>query len=311
MFDHFAWSVLVTPVLVLLGAWLLADRLRPDLSLRVFSGAAVVAAGASAVNLIVFAIKALAELPVVAQLGGWSPEVMIADTTHVPWVSWFSLVWSIGIVVAVPAAWLRRRRALRAVRSEVDWLEPDGDVVTLKDERVDAFALPGAPGRSGRIVVTTGILDVLDGRQSSAVIAHERAHLEGDHHRLLWWTRLAAIAHPALWPVARKMAYVVERAADEAAAAELGGDRRDVARAIAVAALAASRLGGQRRPRHTLAALGAAPGVVPRRVSALMAPGPGRRWLALIPVVLAAGTVFWTSECVYDLGELLALAMIR
>ncbi|MFD4676014.1 M48 family metalloprotease [Lentzea sp. NPDC058450] len=310
MFDHFAWSVLVTPVLVVVGTWLLADRLRPDLALRVFAGAAAVAAAASTVNVVVFGLKALAEVPAIAQAGGWSYEVVVADTAHVPWVSWLSLIWSCVVVVAVAIACVRRRAALRAVRSEVDWLEPRGDVVTVHDDRIEAFALPGASGRRGRIVVTTGILDVLGEQRSKAVIAHERAHLEGDHAWLSWVTRLAAIAHPVLWPVARKLAYVVERAADEAAAAELGGDRRDIARTIAVAALAASRTGSRPRPHHALGVLGTA-GAVPLRVSALMVPGERRRWPALLPVLVAAGTVFWTGECLYDLHELLVLASVR
>ncbi|MFD4636960.1 M48 family metalloprotease [Lentzea sp. NPDC058436] len=311
MFDHFAWSVLVTPALVLVGTWLLADRLRPDVALRVFVGAAGVAAAAGTVNVVAFGVKALAEVPAIARVGGWSHEIVVADTAHVPWVSWLSFAWSFVIVAGVAAAWVRRRSALRAIRSEVDWLEPHGDVVTVDDERVDAFALPGESGRSGRIVVTTGILDVLDERQTAAVIAHERAHLDGDHAWLLWVSRLAAIAHPVLWPVARKMAYVAERAADEAAADELGGDRRDVAKAIAVAALAASHLGSGRRAQYALAALGDAPGVVPLRVTALMAPGARRRWPGLVPMLIAAGTVFWTGECVYDLYELLVLATVR
>jgi Zn-dependent protease with chaperone function len=65
--------------------------------------------------------------------------------------------------------------------------------VTVADERIEAFALPGAPGR---IVLTTGMLDILDERQRAAVIAHERAHLAGAHHRLVWFARLAATANP-------------------------------------------------------------------------------------------------------------------
>ncbi|GLZ42194.1 M48 family metalloprotease [Actinokineospora sp. NBRC 105648] len=307
MFDHFAWSVLATPVLVLLGAWLFADRLRPDLAARVFAWSAVVAACASTVNLVVFGLKALAELPAVAALGDWSAAVVVADTAHVPWVSWVSAVWACAAVLVVAVRWTRRRRLVRAARAEVDWLEPDGDVVTVDDERIEAFALPGRPGR---VVVTTGMLDVLDADQRATVIAHERAHLAGEHHRLVWLSRHAATAHPVLWPVARKVAFLVERAADEAAARELG-DRRRVARAIGVAALAATRSGRGALGRGLPAALGSAPGAVPRRVSALMAPIGGLRWPGLIPVALAVGTVVWTGECVYDLHELLSLASAR
>ncbi|MFE2752279.1 M48 family metalloprotease [Actinosynnema sp. NPDC059335] len=308
MFDHFAWSVLATPLLVLLGTASLADRVRPGLAVRVFAWTAVVAAGAGAVTLLSFALKALAELPVVAAWGHWSADEVVADTAHVRWVPWVSLAWTCAIVAVVAVARARRRRAVEAVRGEVRWLDRHEGVVVVDDARADAFALPAAKGEPGRIVVTTGMLGALDGPQRAAVFAHERAHLAGGHHRLVWLARLAAAIHPVLWPVARKVAYLAERAADEAAAAELG-DRRAVARALGHAALATS--GHGRRPHGLLAASGSTPGAVPRRVSALIAPDLRRRWPAVLPVLLAAGTVGWTGECVYDLVELLHLASLR
>ncbi|XVS62189.1 M48 family metalloprotease [Actinosynnema sp. CA-299493] len=305
MFDHFAWSVLATPLLVLLGTVWLAERVRADVALRVFGWTAVVAAGASSVTLVAFALKALAELPVVAGWGHWSPERVIADTAHVPWVSWVSLAWTCTTAVVVAIARSRRGRVLRAVRDEVSWWDRDGAVVVFDDTRVDAFAVPGERGGPGRIVVTTGMLDVLDEPGRAAVFAHERAHLTGGHHRLVWLARLAAMVHPVLWPVAGKVAYLAERAADEAAAAVLG-DRRAAAKALGHAALAVSRAG--RRSHGLPAASGSSPGAVPRRVSALIAPGLRRRWPVVLPVLLAAATVGWTGECVYDLFELLDLA---
>ncbi|WNV86963.1 M56 family metallopeptidase [Umezawaea sp. Da 62-37] len=301
MFDHFAWSVLATPLLVVLGAHLMIDRLRPEAALRVFAWSAAVAAAASTVTLLLFAVKALVEVPAIAALGGLSAEAVVADTAHVPWVSWVSLAWVVLAAPMVAWRWHGRRAAVRAARGAVEGLESRGDLVTVADDRVAAFALPGLPRR---IVVTTGMLEVLDERQRGALIAHERAHLAGDHHRLVWITRLAATAHPALWPVARQVAYLVERVADESAAAELG-DRRHVARAIGVAALAAK---ADRGPLGTLMALGPAPGTVPRRVSALMAPRPRLNWPAVLLVLLAVGTVVWTGECARDFQELLELA---
>ncbi|PRY45089.1 M56 family metallopeptidase [Umezawaea tangerina] len=301
MFDHFAWSVLATPLLVVLGAHLLADRLRPEPALRVVAWSAVVAAAASTVTLLLFAVKALVEVPAVAALGGWSAETVAADTAGVPWVSWFSLAWVPPAALMAAWRWRGRRAALREARSAVDRLEPRGDLVTVADDRVAAFALPGLPRR---IVVTTGMLSVLDERQRGALIAHERAHLHGGHHRLVWLTRLAATVQPLLWPVAHQVAYLVERVADESAAAEVG-DRRHVARAIGVAALAAK---ADRGPLGALMALGSSPGTVPRRVSALMAPRRRLGWPGVLLVLLAVATVVWTAEGARDLQELLELA---
>ncbi|RLK53916.1 M56 family metallopeptidase [Actinokineospora cianjurensis] len=299
VFDHFAWSVVATPLLVLVVSWLLVDRLRPDLAARVFAASAIAAAAASVVNLTAFALKALAELPVVADWGGWSYQRVVDDTAHVPWVSWLSLGWLVVVVVLAARLWMRRRHEMRAVSG--DWT--DGDVVVIEDPRVDAFAVPGRPGR---IVITTGLSELLDDRQFRAVVAHERAHLDGGHHRLVWWARLAAVAHPLLRPVAKQVEYLVERAADEAAATAIG-DREQVGRAIGHAALAAAGSRAE-RPAGSLMALGAAPGIVPRRVAALFAPGRGGRWSGVLLPLLAIGTVVWTGECVYDLFELLSLA---
>nr|WP_052477911.1 M56 family metallopeptidase [Kibdelosporangium sp. MJ126-NF4] len=304
MFDHFVVSVVAAPLIVLLAMWLLADRVRPDLAARAFAWSAIVAAVSSALNLLSFALKALAEIPAVAGVGEWSYQVVLDDTAHVPWVSWVSFAWTVYIVVAVIWQTRRHSRAMRSAYREAAGLDADDDVVIIPDRRVDAFALPGDPGR---IVVTRGMRDALDEVQYRAVIAHERAHLAHNHQRLVWLARLAAVIHPALILVARKVEFLVERAADESAARELG-DRGGVARAIGLAALAASaRPAAVSRP-GPLTAVSAAPGVVPGRVKALLRPGQVRRWQILVPAALALGTLIWTGECIYDLFELLALA---
>ncbi|MEV4084375.1 hypothetical protein AB0J43_29340, partial [Nonomuraea fuscirosea] len=81
-------------------------------------------------------------------------------------------------------------------------------------------------------------------------------------------------------------------------------------RAIGTAALAAhgrpspgaGRFASFARPRR--------PGAIPRRVAALLAHqnAGGRAWPAAIPAVLAASSLIWTGEALYDLVELLVLA---
>ncbi|ONI77954.1 hypothetical protein ALI144C_31645 [Actinosynnema sp. ALI-1.44] len=304
MFDHFVVSVVAAPLVVLLAVWLLADRLRPDLAARAFAWSAIVAAVSSALNLLSFALKALAEIPAIARAGDWSYQVVLDDTAHVPWVSWFSFAWTVFIVAAVIWQVLRHSRAMRSAYREAELLGAGGEVVIVPDQRVDAFALPGKPGR---IVVTRGMRDALDETQYAAVIAHERAHLAHNHQRLVWLASLAAVIHPALIPVARKVKFLVERAADEHAARELG-DRGKVAKAIGLAALAASARPAVVNGVGPLTAVSAAPGVMPGRVRALLGPGQVRRWQIVVPAALALGTLIWTGECVYDLFELLALA---
>lgn len=301
MFDHFVWSVLVVPMLVTVAGHVLSGRLRPDLGVRVFAWATCGAGMSAAATLLSFAVKAISELSVVARLGGWSRETVIADTAHVPWVSWLSLLWCIAAAVMVTTVVRRRRRALLAVERLNADLPAVGQIVVVHDDSVDAFALPVG---AGRVVVTTGMRDALDADQFDAVIAHERCHLTERHHHLLWLTRVGAAIHPAMASMVRRVEYLAERSADEAAAGLLG-DRRRVAAALGLAALRARGT----RPRLAGAMhIGARPGHVPRRVTALLADAVRLRCLVLVPIVLAASTIVWTGECVYDLQELLRLA---
>ncbi|MCD0449780.1 M56 family metallopeptidase [Actinocorallia sp. API 0066] len=307
MFDHFAYSVLAVPVLVLCGTWVLTDRLQPVVAARIFAWSAVTAGASSAVNVFVFMLKAVTELPSVAAFGGWSHEIVKADTAHVPWVSLASVIWAVLSGIAIAFGYRRYRASLRNAWAQVDDLGDTGEVVVLPDARIEAFALPGRPGEDGRVVVTEGLRGALSDREYAAVLAHERAHLSGDHHRLVWMTRLSAYAQPALWPLIRRVGYMVERAADEEAA-RVTGDRGDVAKAIARAALARKDMGTANTAG--MLAMSAPSGAVPRRMAAMMGPAVARRWLLAAPVLIAVSTVIWTGECVYDLFELLIHASV-
>src|SRR6476469_7233363 len=112
MFDHFAWSVVVVPLLVLAAGHLLVDRLRPDLAVRVFAWTTFAVGVSAALNLASFAVKALAEIPAVAVLGGWSYRVVAADSVHEPWAPSLCSWPSCGIVArsAWRAGWRPRCR---------------------------------------------------------------------------------------------------------------------------------------------------------------------------------------------------------
>jgi hypothetical protein len=98
------------------------------------------------------------------------------------------------------------------------------------------------------------------------VLAHERAHLARRHHRLTTAAAAAAAVNPLLIPVRRAVEFLVERWADEDAAADVG-DRDLTARAVARAALAASGPG-------PAPALGIDGGAAVQRVRALTRPSP-------------------------------------
>lgn len=299
VFDHFVWSVLVAPLLVVAAAALVAGRLRPGAGAAALAWSAGGAALASAANLALFCVKAVAEIPAVDAYFGLSHGTVTADTAHVPWVSWLSAALLACCAAAAGRVWRRHRRGHAVIRTLAPL--PGGErVVLLPRAAPDAFAVPGRPGR---IVVTSGMRDRLTDAQYAALLAHEQAHLDGRHHRLVLLADLAGALHPALRWVSQRVAHLVERDADERAAAAIG-DRRTVAKAIAAAALAT---------RETAASPGlhmARPGSVPRRVTSLLT--PDRRlllpWAALLPLALAASSLVWTGEAAVDLQQLLRSA---
>jgi hypothetical protein len=127
--------------------------------------------------------------------------------------------------------------------------------------------------------VTTGILCALDADERRVLFAHERAHLSYHHHRLVTAAAVAAALNPLLVPVREAVAYLVERWADEDAAATVG-NRDLTARAVARATVEPGPLG----------ALGMTGGAAVLRVQALGVPAPARRRRRLLgPLLVTAG----------------------
>ena len=145
-------------------------------------------------------------------------------------------------------------------------------------------------GRHPTVILTTGAVRALDPEQLSAVLAHERAHLAGHHHRLRAMARIARQVLPFL-PLMRdadvQVARLVELHADDAATR--ASDPRSLATALVVLAAGAS-------PEPALAA--AATDAV-QRIHRLLGPAEplgrvrrqllraGAGALALAPVLLA------------------------
>jgi Zn-dependent protease with chaperone function len=181
------------------------------------------------------------------------------------------------------------RQALRHAQTArlVGVPAPALGAVLVEDSRPAAYCVAG---RHPTVVLTTGAVAALDPSQLDAVLAHERAHLAGHHHRLLAMARIGRQVLPFL-PLMRdadaQVARLVELHADDAAK----GVRGPGPLATALVALATS--GG---PAPALAA--AATDTV-QRIHRLLDPaeplGTGRRQmlrataaaLALTPLLLA------------------------
>jgi beta-lactamase regulating signal transducer with metallopeptidase domain len=223
-----------------------------------------------------------------------------------------------GAAIGVAVIFRNRARALgesyrRAAGLDgLDGPDPHDGIVVVPGPAIEAYALPGRPGR---IVVSGRLLDRLDNGSRAALIAHEQAHLAGRHHLFASVARLAAAANPMLLPVARSVEYTVERWADEHAAV-VTGDRMLVAQTIGQVALLASP-GVRQAPSITLGMVGqltqrvsvAWAGPVPRRVAALLT-GPPRRRTILVAAAAAIVALAGVSalEAARDLHALLELA---
>jgi Zn-dependent protease with chaperone function len=181
------------------------------------------------------------------------------------------------------------RQALRHAQTArlVGRSEPTLGAVLVEHAQPAAYCVAG---RQPTVILTTGAMQALDPGQLDAVLAHERAHLTGRHHRLLAMARIGREVLPFL-PLMRdaeeQVARLVELHADDAAIR--ARDPRLLATALVVLATSAS-------PASTLAA-GATDAV--QRIHRLLGPsqplGRARRQLlratavalALTPVLLA------------------------
>ena len=199
-----------------------------------------------------------------------------------------ALIWQYG-------RWLRRSRERTRAHAEAARitgraLSAVSGAVVLDVPELAAYCVPGRPPA---IVLTRGVLAVLDREQVAAVIAHEKAHLAGGHHLLVALTRGLAAAFPAV-PLftrgATEVARLTEMCADDTAARASG-------RNVLVTALLAMGTGAATPPF----ALAATAGSLTARVQRLLEPPPraqhARNWLTLIAVtiLLAAASALLIS----------------
>ncbi|QHC23128.1 M48 family metalloprotease [Streptomyces sp. GS7] len=207
--------------------------------------------------------------------------------------------WRVAGVVRRHRATGRMLRRLRAGHAT------DGELIVVASAVPQAFALPGTTGAPGRIVVTSAMLAGLDATERRVLLAHERAHLRYRHARFQVVADLAAAVNPLLVPLRETVAFLLERWADEEAAAE-GAGRASTARAVARAALLAHRAPAPYGSFH-LSQL-----AVTQRIAALQAePLPQARLLAvavlasaLLPAIGAADA---TTDFLHSLRQALML----
>jgi Zn-dependent protease with chaperone function len=137
---------------------------------------------------------------------------------------------------------LRAARRQALVHAETARLvgRPDPSLGAVLVEHSEPVAYCVA-GRHPTVILSTGALQALGPDQLSAVLAHERAHLAGRHHRLLALARIGRLVLPFL-PLMRdadaQVARLAEMHADDAAARI--SDPRSLATALVVLATGTS-----------------------------------------------------------------------
>lgn len=279
------YLLLLCPVLAAAVAPWLAPRLAPAALTRALAALAAAGAVATAAALVVLAAGGLGRTDEVLSLLHPGRQAL-ADDDSIPRalgaLAAVAVVAAAARVLRVLAGRARLIRALAPVRA----IPAAGDLVVVEDADPDAYALPGRPRR---IVVSTGMLRALSTEERAVLLAHERAHLVHRHDRYRTAADLAVAVNPLLRPLSGRLAFALERWADEEAAAAVAS-RSLTARALARAALA----GADRKPggipvlafvRHRLAA----------RIAALQAGRPvnraGALWSAAAVPVLTAATL--------------------
>jgi Zn-dependent protease with chaperone function len=277
------YTPLVLSLLLAVAGPLTVRRGAPALAARVLTSAAVLTAAATTWSLVLLAAALLGDVP---------PVIREAREDGHPLTDPVPEAIGLAACAALVVVAVRLHRAVRAERCTRRALRrlcagqpADTELIVAASTVPQAFAIPGRPGR---ILVTSAMLSALEPAERRVLLAHERAHLAHRHGPLVTAVTLAAAANPLLGPVRSAVAFLVERWADEQAAAAVG-DRRATARALARAALTAGRA-------RTACALHFTDRAVTRRIAALQTSPPPRLWsaalavlaLGLLPPLLAA-----------------------
>jgi hypothetical protein len=122
------------------------------------------------------------------------------------------------ILVRMRSRTYRHARAVHVVGRRVDGL----DAVVIDSSEPAAYCVPGRPHA---VVVTSAALAALSERELTAILAHERAHIDGRHPQIVAVVRGLAATFPRLSLMtqgAQQVSRLLEMRADDAAAEQHG-----------------------------------------------------------------------------------------
>lgn len=227
-------------------------RLPPLVATRAVTVTLAVVAAAAVPTLWIVSLGYLAHVPLFGGRLQWCAEAFGVHDPIPWWLGVPALVLAIVGLVRVIVV----MRGYRRLRHDIA-----GSVEIADHDQPFAFTLPG---RGGHIVLSSGLVEMLDEAEQAVVVAHEHAHADNRHDRYLLVAQIAAALVPFLRPLADRLHFSLERCADEVAVA-LCGDRGFVARILGKVALHSAAPAGA----MAFGGLGA-----PARVAALLSPPP-------------------------------------
>ncbi|MGC4938136.1 M48 family metalloprotease [Kribbella sp. DT2] len=259
---------LLLSMLVPVAAARMARLLRPTAAVRIATTGVTVAALACTCSLTLLSLTLFDDLPPLSAFDD-RPELGLPEPVP-DWLGLIAVSLLVTGLIRLVRELVRRRRVvheLQAIGSPYAGLA----VADLPEPFAAAI-----PGRPGHVLVTSGMLRLLTSAERQVLLAHEQSHLERRHHRVVAIAACSAAMNPLLSKLSTLVTYLVERAADEDAAAKVG-DRTVVARAVAKASLAG--------PGGPAPALGLHGSNAVERVTAIAAPQAPNRWRATTGVV--------------------------
>jgi Zn-dependent protease with chaperone function len=277
-----------------------ARRTTPSTATWLLTAGGLLAAFSGVTALGLLAMTIVGQNAEIAQYGHWSIAALRRGDPIATPIAWAALAALALLSLRAAMVIIRRGVALRAAYETCHHLPAHGGLVVLPHSNVDAYAIPGRPGR---VVVTRGMLQLLDGDERRALLEHERSHLRHGHHWHVAAAAVAAALNPLLTRLPAATSYATERWADEDAARVV--PRPTAARALAHAAAAGPPMA--RRPKASLAAASVA---VAARVSALEAsPARPRPVLLATAVLTVVAVVVATIVAAEQTAELFVAAM--
>lgn len=222
-----------------------------------------------------FVVQTLAGRPL-SGMGGAQVAALAGAAAIIIWLI-VLLAWT---VVRTATARRRHRGLVDLVADTPAWLYGTS---VIEHEAAIAYCLPGP---RSRIVISSGLIDLLSAEELAAVLDHERAHARGRHHLLLLPFQTVARAFPGLPGIIvahRSAERLVEMLADDQARRRHDGPT--IARALL--RLATHRVAAAPLPAG---ALGAGEHTLIVRVRRLTdATVPAARWQQLLAYTSACG----------------------